>query len=167
VGARRLELQTSSLSVLHENRNFLPIKHLQNAPNALFRAKRIDSVHDTVQTRRGFASPITPVKLHTASQVYRLVSAKEEEDSPPPCPHFFCLACWPQRGQNRGGGRSPQLVIPPRLPLGAAPSVRLRHAPTYMRFFRIYPRPAVPVVVVAGYCQLSDRLDPLTPYLNR
>ena len=61
MGARRVELRTSSLSVPYENRNFLPIKHLQNAPNALFSAKRTDSVHDTVQGRRSLSSHLTPV----------------------------------------------------------------------------------------------------------
>ena len=48
---------------------------------------------------------------------------------------FLGDGSWPQRGQNRGGGQSPQLAILPSLPSAAARPPRLRRAPAYVRFF--------------------------------
>ena len=98
VGARRLELRTSSLSVPHENRNFLPIKHLQNAVNALFRAKRTNSVHDTVQVRRGLSSPITPVNDTPLPKYIGWARQGKRRTRLSAGLLFLCLTCWPPHG---------------------------------------------------------------------
>ena len=120
-GARRFELQTSSLSVLHKYRNYLPIKHLANASDALFRIKRTDSVQDSVQGQPDSASPLAPAAARHRPSIYADSGARKRGVSISPLGFtlsFGLATAWPKSAERGARPNSSSRPDFRPLPLG-------------------------------------------------
>jgi hypothetical protein len=119
--------------VPYEKRNCLPIKHLQNAPNALFGTKRTDSVHDTVHMRWDLASPLTPVIARRCQSISARVGKGKRR---------IRLSAEPPSYVSIVGHR---MATPPLVFARKTGGFRSTRAPAYMRFYRLTNQPALPL----------------------